>query len=386
MTDMNKRDFIKLASYTAIAGVGGLLVACGDDSKPASSSGAAASSGSAAAGTATAEPLKVGFVYIGPVGDGGWTYSHDLGRQHIESVFGGKIKTSYVESVKEGADAERVFRDLVDQGNKLIFGCTFGYMESILRVAADNPDIYFEHCTGYQTASNVRVYDHKLHEAAYQAGVTAAYLTKTKTLGFVGTYPIPEVLRNVNSFALGARSVDPEIKVKVVWVNSWYNPTEEGNAANALFNDGVDVILQNTDSSAVLQATAKAGRLGFGWDSDMSKYAPDAHLASCVLNWGIYYEKSVNDVLGGNWKTESTRWGTKEGLVNFAHISDKVTPEAKARLEEVQAGLKEGSYNIFQGPLKDNTGVERLPAGQVADAAWEANVDFLVEGIDGKIL
>lgn len=398
MADIKKRDFMKFASYTAIAGIGGLLVACGDDNKPAA--GASTSTeGNAAAGNAmtdatsapvqtvnsATEPLKVAFVYIGPVGDGGWTYSHDQGRKHIEEVFGDKIQTTFVENVKEGADAERVFRDLVDQGNKLIFGCTFGYMESILRVAADNPDIFFEHCTGYQTAANVRVYDHKLYEAAYQAGITAAHMTKSKIIGFVGTYPIPEVLRNVNAFTLGARSVDPDIVVKVVWVHSWYNPTEEGNAANALFNGGADVVLQNTDSSAVLQATAKAGHLGFGWDSDMSKYAPNAHLASCVLNWGGYYEKAVNEVLSNQWKTESTQWGSKEGLVEFANISNKVSSDAKKQLEEVQAGLKDGTLHIFEGPLNDNSGKERLAAGTVADGAWLANVDFLVEGIDGTI-
>lgn len=377
MTDMKKRTFLKLASFSALAGAGTLISSYGNLNGKLSPVGIASAS--------TSDPLKIGFVYIGPVGDGGWSYSHDQGRKHIENVFGNKIETSYVESVQEGSDAERVFRDLVDQGNELIFGCTFGYMESMLRVAADNPDIHFEHCTGYKTASNLRVYDHRLYEAAYQAGVAAAYLTKTNILGFVGTFPIPEVLRNANAFALGARSVNPDIKVKVVWVNSWYDPAREAEAANALMSSGADILLQNTDSSAVLQAVEKAGRLGFGWDSDMSQYAPQAHLGSCVLNWGVYYEKAVNDVLDGTWKTGTTRWGTKEGLVEFAHLSDKIGPEARARLETVQAGLKAGTFNIFEGPIIDNTGKERLAAGAVGDTAWESSVNFLVEGIEGQV-
>lgn len=377
MTDMKKRTFLKLASFSALAGAGTLISSYGGLNGKLSPIGEASAS--------TNDPLKIGFVYIGPVGDGGWSYSHDQGRKYIESVFGNKIETSYVESVQEGSDAERVFRDLVDQGNELIFGCTFGYMESMLRVAADNPDIYFEHCTGYKTASNLRVYDHRLYEAAYQAGVAAAYLTKTNILGFVGTFPIPEVLRNANAFALGARSVNPDIKVKVVWVNSWYDPAREAEAANALMSSGADILLQNTDSSAVLQAVEKAGHLGFGWDSDMSQYAPQAHLGSCVLNWGVYYEKAVNDVLDRTWKTGTTRWGTKEGLVEFTHLSNKIAPEARTRLETVQAGLKAGTFNIFEGPIVDNTGKERLAAGAVGDTAWESNVNFLVEGIEGQV-
>lgn len=366
MKDMNKRTFIKLATLSAVAGASSLLI------NPVLAAPAA-------------KPLKIGFVYIGPVGDGGWTYSHDLGRKHIESVYGNKIETMYVESIPEGPDAERVIRDLVDQDCKLIYGTTFGYMESMVRVAADHPEVTFEHATGYKTAENLRVYDHRIYEAAYQAGVTAAFMTKTNVLGFVGTFPIPEVLRNVNAFTLGARSVNPQIKVKIVWVNSWYDPSKEGDAANALFNSGADILLQNTDSSAVLQAAAKAGRFGFGWDSDMSKYAPEAHLGSCVLNWGAYYEKSVGEVLAGTWKTGASRWGTKEGLVQFANVSDKVTAPARERLQSVHDGLKAGTYNIFKGPLLDNTGKERLAAGAVADDAWESKVNFLVEGIEGQI-
>ncbi|RUS67800.1 Purine-binding protein [Saezia sanguinis] len=386
MTDMKKRTFIKLATFSAVAGAAGMLVGCGDSDKPAASgSGAAPASNPQPTPAPGNEPLKVGFVYIGPVGDGGWTYSHDLGRKHIVDVFGDKISTTYVESVPEGPDAERVIRDLVDQKCKLIYATSFGYMEPMVRVAADHPEVYFEHCTGYKTSANMRVYDHRLYETAYQAGVVAAYMTKTKVLGFVGTFPIPEVLRNINAFTLGARSVDPEIQVKVVWVNSWYDPSKEGEAANALFNGGADILLQNTDSSAVLQAAAKAGRFGFGWDSDMTSYAPEAHLGSCALNWGVYYEKSVNDVLNNTWQSGSFRWGAKEGLVQFVSVSDKVGEEARQRLQQVQGGLKDGSYSVFKGPIVDNTGTERLPAGQIADDEWNSKVDFLVQGVEGKV-
>jgi len=334
---------------------------------------------------AKVEQLKVGFIYVGPVGDAGWTFAHDNGRKHIESKFGDKIKTTFVEKVPEGADAERVIRDLVSQGNKLIFATSFGFGDAMEKVAKDHPDVKFEHATGYKTSANLRVYEAKFYEDAYLAGVVAASMTKTNTIGFVGSFPIPEVLRNINAFTLGAQSVNPKIKTKVVWVNTWFDPPKESEAAQALINQQADVLLQNTDSTAVLQTAEKNGKFAFGWDSDMSAFAPKAHLGSAVVNWGPYYEKAVNDVLSGTWKTSDTKWGTKEGANDLIKINPVVPEAAKKRVDEIKAGLKAGTFAVFRGPIKDNTGKIVLEKDQVADDAWKGKINFYVEGVEGKV-
>src|SRR5213075_592844 len=244
---------------------------------------------------------------VGPVGDGGWTFAHDNARKAVEKEFGDRITTKCIESVPEGADAERVFRDLVGEGNKLIFGTTFGYMDYMLKVAADASDVKFEHATGYKTAPNLRTYDSRTYEGAYMAGVIAGGMTKTNMLGVVGSVPIPEVVRNINSFTLGAQSVNPKVKTKVVWVNKWFDPPKETEAAQSLINGGADVLMQNTDSSAVLQTAEKAGKYAFGWDSDMTAYGPKAHLASSIINWAPYYISTTKQVLDGSWKTSPTK-------------------------------------------------------------------------------
>ena len=332
-----------------------------------------------------AEQLKVGFIYVGPVGDAGWTFAHDNGRKHIESKFGDKIKTTFVEKVPEGADAERVIRDLVSQGNKLIFATSFGFGDAMEKVAKDHPDVKFEHATGYKTSENLRVYEARFYEDAYMAGIVAGSMTKTNTIGFVGSFPIPEVLRNINAFTLGARSVNPKVTTKVVWVNTWFDPPKESEAAQALINQKADVLLQNTDSTAVLQTAEKNGKFAFGWDSDMSAFAPKAHLGSAVVNWGPYYEKAVNDMLNNTWKTSDTKWGTKEGTNDLIKINDVVTEAAKKKVDEVKSGLKAGTFNVFKGPIKDNTGKVVLEKDQVGDDAWKGKINFFVEGVEGKV-
>lgn len=333
----------------------------------------------------TVEPLKIGFIYVGPVGDAGWTFAHDNGRKHIEGKFGDKIKTTFVEKVPEGADAERVIRDLVSQGNKLIFATSFGFGDAMEKVARDHPDVKFEHATGYKTAENLRVYEARFYEDAYMAGIVAGSMTKTNTLGFVGSFPIPEVLRNINAFTLGARSVNPNVVTKVVWVNTWFDPPKESDAAQALINQKADVLLQNTDSTAVLQTAEKNAKYAFGWDSDMSAFAPKAHLGSAIVNWGPYYEKAVGDVLNKTWKTSDTKWGTKEGVNDLIKIADVVPDAAKKRVDEVKAGLKAGTFNVFKGPIKDNTGKVVLEKDQVGDDAWKGKINFFVEGVEGKV-
>lgn len=358
--------------------------ACGKkpvpDATPAPSTPGAAASTPAASG-----PMKVAFAYVGPVGDAGWTFAHDRARRQVEAALSGKVKTSFVENVPEAADAERVIRDMVEQGNSLIFGTTFGYMEPMLKVAADNKAVRFEHATGYKTAENLRTYDSRTFEGAYLAGVIAGSMTKTKTLGVVASIPIPEVIRNIDSFTLGAQTMNPDVKTKVVWVNKWFDPPKEGEAAKALLDQGVDVLMQNTDSSAVLQAAEKAGKMAFGWDSDMSKFGPTAHLASAIINWAPYYEKAMRDALDGTWKTEQTWWGVKEGAIDVVSISDKVPAATRAKVEEVKRGLKDGSFVIWKGPLQDQSGREVLKAGEVGEVKMLLGVDFYVKGVESKL-
>ena len=386
MTFHSKRSLIKLAGWSSLAAAAA-LVGCGKKNEtPAADAGASGAPMAAASAPVKAAPLKIAFAYVGPVGDGGWTFAHDNARKALDKEFGDKIVTSFVEKVPEGADAERVFRDMASQGNKLIFGTTFGYMEPMLKAAADLPDVKFEHATGYKTAPNMNTYDSRTYEGAYMAGVIAGGMTKTNVLGVVGSIPIPEVIRNIDSFTLGALSVNPKVKTKVVWVNEWFNPPKETEAAQSLMNGGADVLMQNTDSSAVLQTAEKAGKYAFGWDSDMTAYAPKAHLASAIINWAPYYIKTTRDALDGTWKgAQRSWWGVKEGAIDIVSISDKVPTELKAKVEAVKAGLKDGSYVIWKGPIMGSDGKELLAKGAVADDKFLGGINFYVKGVEGKV-
>jgi simple sugar transport system substrate-binding protein len=376
MTDFSKRSAIKMVALTAVAAAA--LVGCGKKEEPKAEAPAAA--------PAKAEPLKVAFAYVGPVGDGGWTFAHDNGRKAVEKEFGDKVVTSFVENVPESADAERVIRDLAGQGNKVIFGTTFGYMEPMLKVAADTKDVKFEHATGYKQAENMRTYDSRTYEGAYMAGVIAGKMTKSNTLGVVASIPIPEVIRNINSFTLGAQSVNPKVKTKVVWVNEWFNPPKETEAATALINGGADVLMQNTDSPAVLKTAEAKGKRAFGWDSDMTAYGPKAHLGSAVINWGPYYVKAVREALEGKWTGgQAAWWGVKEGAIDFVSVAADVPEDAKKKLDEVKAGLKDGSFVIWKGPIVGQDGKEVLAKDAVADDKFLGGISFYVKGVEGKI-
>ncbi len=380
MTDLTKRSLLKVAALSAVAAAA--LAGCGKKEEPAP---APAPAPAAAPAPAKPEPLKVAFAYVGPVGDGGWTFAHDNGRKEMEKALGDKVVTSFVESVPESADAERVFRDLAGQGNKLIFGTTFGYMESMLKVAADHKDIKFEHAAGYKTAENLRTYDSRTYEGAYMAGVIAGAMTKSNTLGVVGSVPIPEVIRNINSFTMGAQSVNPKVKTKVVWVNEWFSPPKETEAATSLINGGADVLFQNTDSPAVLKTAQDKGKRAFGWDSDMTAYGPKAHLASAVINWGPYYTKAVTEAIEGKWATGASWWGVKEGAIDIVSIADDVPADIKTKVAEVKKGLADGSFSIWKGPIVDNTGKEILAKDAVADDKFLGGVNFYVKGVEGKV-
>ena len=376
MTNLFKRRWLQVAALTAVSAA--VLVGCGkkEEAKPAEAPAAAAK----------AEPLKIAFAYVGPVGDGGWTFAHDNARKALEKEFGDKIQTSFVENVPESADAERVIRDMVGQGNKLVFGTTFGYMEPMLKVAADTPDVKFEHATGYKQAANMRTYDSRTYEGAYMAGVIAGKMTKSNTLGVVASIPIPEVIRNINSFTLGAQSSNPKVKTKVVWVNEWFNPPKETEAATSLINGGADILFQNTDSPAVLKTAQDKGKRAFGWDSDMTAYGPKAHLASAVINWGPYYIKATRDALEGKWTGGGHTWsGVKDGAIDIVSIAEDVPAETKAKIDEVKKGLTDGSFAIWKGPLVDNAGKEVLKKDQVADDKFLSGINFYVKGVEGKV-
>ncbi len=379
--DPTKRCLLQGAAWATLAASAALL-GCGKKEEPAAPVAAAPASAAAP----KPEPLKIAFAYVGPVGDGGWTFAHDNARKAIDKEFGDKVVTSFVEKVPEAADAERVFRDLVGQGNTLIFGTTFGYMEPMLKVAADSPNVKFEHATGYKQAANLRTYDSRTYEGAYMAGVIAGAMTKSNTLGVVGSIPIPEVIRNINSFTLGAQSVNPKIKTKVVWVNEWFNPPKETEAAQSLINQGADVLFQNTDSSAVLQTAAKNKKLAFGWDSDMTAYAPEAHLASAIINWAPYYIQATREALDGSWKGGgAVWWGVKEGAIDIVSVSDKVPADIKAKVDTIKAGLKDGSFSIWKGPMLGQDGKEVLAKDVVADDKFLGGVKFYVKGVEGKV-
>ena len=383
MIDLHKRSLFKVAAMSALAAA--VLIGCGKKEEEVAAPAPAPAPAATAAAPAAPEPLKIAFAYVGPVGDGGWTFAHDNGRKALEAEFGNKVVTSFVESVPESADAERVIRDMASNGNKLIFGTTFGYMEPMLKVAADFKDVKFEHATGYKTAENLRTYDSRTYEGAYMAGVIAGSMTKTNTLGVVASIPIPEVIRNINSFTLGAQSVNPKIKTKVVWVNGWFDPPKETEAATSLLNGGADILFQNTDSSAVLQTAEKAGKRAFGWDSDMTAYGPKAHLGSAVINWGPYYIKATKDALEGTWSTGGVWWGHKEGAIDMVSIADDVPAETKAKIDTIKAGLKDGSFHPWTGPIVDQAGKEVLAKDQKADDAFLGGVKFYVKGVEGKV-
>ncbi len=382
MTDLHKRALLKVAALSAVAAAA--LVGCGKKEEPAPAP-APAPTPVTEAPAPKVEPLKIAFAYVGPVGDGGWSFAHDNGRKAIEAEFGDKVATSFVESVPESADAERVLRDLAGQGNKLIFGTTFGYMESMLKVAADHADVKFEHATGYKTAENMRTYDSRTYEGAYMAGVIAGAMTKSNTLGVVGSVPIPEVLRNINSFTMGAQSVNPKIKTKVVWVNEWFSPPKETEAATSLINGGADILFQNTDSPAVLKTAQEKGKRAFGWDSDMTAYGPKSHLASAIINWGPYYIQATRDALEGKWATGQAWWGVKEGAIDIVSIAEDVPAETKAKVEEIKKGLADGSFHIWKGPIVGQDGKEVLAKDVVADDKFLGGVNFYVKGVEGKI-
>jgi basic membrane protein A len=339
-----------------------------------------------AAVTGATQPIKVAFVYVDPVGDSGWTYEHDLGRHALEKALGPQVKTTYIENVPATADAERVVRQLAAGGNQLIFTTSFGYMDATLKVAKLFPQVRFEHATGYKTSTNVVTYEARIHEGAYLLGVLAGKTTRTNTLGFVGSFPIPEVIRNIDAFTLGARSVNPAVKTKVIWVDTWYDPGKERQAAETLAAQGADVLSQNTDSPSVVQLAEQKGIHAFGWDSDMLKYGPHAQLTANTENWGEYYTEEVRKALAGTWTgNRRTIGGVKEGMIVLTPLNPSVPPDVARLFDAKKQDIASGRLNPFAGPLQDNKGTLRVAAGTALTDPQLMLIDWYVAGVEGSV-
>jgi basic membrane protein A len=333
-----------------------------------------------------AEPLKVAFVYLGPRGDGGWTQQHDMGRLGLEKAMGDKIKTTFVENVPETADSERVFRQLAADGYKLIFATSFGYMEPLQKVAKLFPDVKFEHVNGFKTAKNIVVYEPRFEEGFYLIGTIAGQMTKSNTLGFIGSFPIPSVVRNIDSMTLGAQAVNPKVKTKAIWVNTWYDPGKERQAADTLIAQGADNVAQNTDSPASIQAAQEKGTYAFSIDADMSSFGKKAQLSGTTEDWSGYYIAETQKVLDGAWTGDRhTRWGLKEGMVVMAPLNAAIPPEAVKVFEDKKAKLISGELKPFTGPIKDNDGKALVAAGADMDPKTFNSLSSYVEGIDGSV-
>ncbi|WP_321340817.1 BMP family ABC transporter substrate-binding protein [Breoghania sp.] len=337
-----------------------------------------------ATAAAQAEPLKIGFIYIGPTGDFGWSYQHDQGRKAIEEALGDKVETTFLESVPEGPDAERSIERLARAGNKLIFTTSFGYMDPTIKVAKKFPDVMFEHATGYKRADNVSTYSSRFYEGRYVIGQIAAKMSKTGVAGYIASVPIPEVVRGINSFMLGAQSINPDFKVKVIWVNSWFDPGKEADAAKALIDQGVDILAQHTDSPAAIQVAEERGIKAFGQASDMINFGPKAQMTAIVDNWGDYYVARAKAVIDGTWKSEDTWGGFDQEMVHLAPFTN-LPDDVVAMAEETVAKIKSGEFHPFTGPVKKQDGSDWLADGEVADDGTLLGMNFYIAGVDDKL-
>ncbi|MFZ4285508.1 BMP family ABC transporter substrate-binding protein [Variovorax sp. HJSM1_2] len=336
----------------------------------------------------TAEPLKVAFVYVAPLGNAGWVHQHDLGRQELQRALGDKVKTTYVENVAEGPDAERVIRDLAQQGNKLIFTPSFGYMEPTLKVAKEFPDVKFESITGYKTAPNVATANARYYEGRYLAGVAAGRMSKSHVAGYVAGFPIPEVLQGLNAFTLGMRSVDPKAQVKVIWLNAWFDPAREREAAMTLFNQDADVVTLHTATNAVMVAAQERGKFAVAYHSDMRNVAPDAQLVAVTHEWGGYYTQRARAVLDGSWKSGNVWGGVKQGMIRVGDFGSKVPPAVQKEVLARQQDIASGKLHPFKAGangIHDNSGKQVVAPGSTLADADILQMNWLVEGVVGKL-
>jgi basic membrane protein A and related proteins len=369
------------ARFAALTLFSLLAVACGKQEAPPAPK---AEAPKAAAAPAAPAPLKVGFVYVSPVGDAGWTSQHHLGRDEMLKALGDKVTSTFVEKVPEGADAERVIRDLAQQGHTLIFTTSFGFMNPTLKVAEEFKDVKFEHATGYKTAANVNTYNARFYEGRYLAGMLAGRMTKSNTLGYVAAFPIPEVLQGINAFALGARSVNPKAQVRVVWVNTWYDPGKERDAASALMGQGADVVTHHTDSTATVAAAEEKGKMAVAYHSDMAKFGPNAQLAAVTHHWGEYYTRRAQVARDGTWKVEPVWGGIREGMIKLEGLSDKLPKDLVDAVKAREDEMRKGAFHPFTGPLRSNDGKVVVDSGALSDEQL-SKMDYYVEGVAGKV-
>jgi len=331
------------------------------------------------------EPLKVGFIYVGPVNDFGWTYAHDLGRRELQANLQEKVKTTFVENVSEGGEAEKVIRQLALDGNKLIFTTSFGFMNPTIKVAKDFPKVFFEHCTGYKRATNVGTYLGRFEEPRYLTGMIAGKMTKSNIIGFVGAYPIPEVIRGIGAFTQGVRATNPKAQVKVIWVQSWFEPAKEREAAQTLVNLGADVLSQHTDSVAAIQLAEEKGIYAFGYNSDMSNFGTKSHLTSAINQWGKFYIDKALSVINGTWKAQDVWDGISQGMVDISPMNQVIPYDVQQLVNAKRDEFIKGTAHPFDGPVKDQQGVVRVPQGKVLDDKAQLAMNWYVEGIEGTL-
>lgn len=333
-----------------------------------------------------ADPVKVGFVYVGPVGDFGWTYQHDAGRKAVEEAFGDQVETSFVESVSEGSDAERVIRELAASGHDIIFTTSFGYMNPTVKVAKQFPNVKFEHATGWMRADNMSTYAARFYEGRYVIGKIAGRMTKSNIIGYIGSHPIPEVIRGINAFTLAMHTVNPKATVKVVWVSSWYDPGKEADAAKVLIDQGADIIVQHTDSTAPLLTAEAAGIHGFGQASNMAPFAPKAQLTSIIDNWNHYYVERVRAVMEGTWKSEDTWGGINTGMVEMAEYNtDTLTPEMIDEARMTAEAIANGTLHPFAGPIRNQAGELVAKEGETISDKDLLGMNYYVQGVEGEV-
>jgi basic membrane protein A len=331
-----------------------------------------------------AKEIKAGFIYVGPVGDAGWTYAHDEGRKEMEKLPFVQPST-YIESVPEGAESARVINGLVQNGHNLILATSFGYMDATLEVASKNPEVVFMHCSGYKTADNVGTYFGRMYEPRYLSGIVAGKMTEKNIIGYVAAFPIPEVIRGINAFTLGVRSVNPEAEVRVVWTQTWFDPGTERDAADSLLDVGADVLTMHQDAPATLQAAEARGAYVIGYDTDMRNFAPTAFLTAPIWNWGALYTKLANEVHEGTWKSQQIWDGMNEGLVELAEYSDKVPEDVRQLVAAKTEEIKSGAFHPFAGPIMDQGGNEVVAAGQIPSDGDLLSMNYFVEGVIGNI-
>jgi basic membrane protein A and related proteins len=368
-----RREFLVGAGLAlGAAGMGGFLSACGG-------------SGGSGGGGGSGDTLKVGFVYIGPPGDAGWTKRHDDGRKALEEALGDKVETSFVENVPEGATAQRVFEDLARKGNQLIFGTSFGYMDSMVAAAKKYPEIIFEHATGFKTAKNLGTYAGAAEEATYLSGMAAGAAAENGKIGYLMPFPIPEVIRGMNAHHLGSQAVNPDVTTQLVWTSTWYGPDTEKQAAESLVNAGVEVLGMQQDSPAAGQVAEEAGIKWTGFNDDMERFAPNAWLTGLKWHWGPYYIKTARQVLAGEWKSDEYYGTMADGIVGLAPYGKSVSDETKKLIEDKKQAIIDGEFEPFTGPVKDQEGNVRIPEGQTATLEELLSMDYLVEGVIGKV-